>query len=133
MNRNGAVARVALFIVAAVTIGCAIGVGRSARAADITMPSPLASCMVQPVYPEAERKAGVTGTVLLDVEVLASGKVGKISAKQGIEGHPAFTDSAIAAVSKWCFEPGRDGEKAVDVNVVIPVRYALDCDKNKKK
>jgi len=133
MNRNGAFARVTWWIMATGALVVLSGAGHLAMAGEITMPAPLASCMVQPVYPEAERKAGVTGTVFLNVVVLASGNVGEISTKQGIEGHPAFAASAIAAVSKWCFEPGRDGEKAVDVNVVIPVRYALDCDKNKQK
>jgi TonB family protein len=125
MQRNRAVARAAAWIGLAGALIITSGAIRPA-AAEITMPKPLASCMVQPVYPEAEKEAGVTGTVLLNVEVLASGKVGEISAKQAVDGHPAFTASAIAAVGKWCFEPGRDGDKAVDVTVVIPIRYALE-------
>ena len=89
-------------------------------------PSLIQSSRVLPVYPEPERKAGIQGTVLLNVEIKADGTVGKVSAKQEVEGHPAFTSSAIAAVVKWRFEPAREGDKAVAVQVVIPIRFALD-------
>jgi TonB family protein len=100
--------------------------GTSRAADEPTAPKPLASCMTQPSYPEQELKAGVEGTVYLNVEILASGKIGKITSKQEVERHPAFTASATAAIAKWCFEPAMLNGKPVDISVVIPVRFKLD-------
>ena len=82
---------------------------------------------VAPVYPEAEKKAGVEGMVLIKVEILASGKVGAVEAKQEVEGHPAFTESAMQAVRQFEFEPALKDGKALTVSVVIPIKYVLDA------
>lgn len=103
-----------------------LGLGAAMASDDPTPPKPLASCMTQPSYPAAELKAGVEGTVYLSVEVLASGKVGKITPKEEVKDHPAFTASATAAIAKWCFEPAMLDGKPVDISVVIPVKFKLD-------
>lgn len=126
MKGNGAIARPVALAVLAGGLVITSGIVRFASAGEVTMPKPIASCMVQPIYPEQEKKEGIVGLVLLNVMVLASGKVGEITPKQEVAGHPAFTASASAALAKWCFEPGREGDKAVDVSVVIPVRFALE-------
>jgi TonB family protein len=107
------------------------GTGTARAGDEITPPKPIPSCMVQPVYPEAEKKAGIQGTVFLNVEVKADGTVGEVTPKKEVKGHPAFTASATAAIQTWCFEPGQKDGNAVDVQVVIPVRFALDCNKKK--
>jgi hypothetical protein len=45
---------------------------------------------------------------------------------QPVEGHPAFSDAAIAAVRQWRFEPARLDGRPVAITVVVPVRFALD-------
>ena len=97
-----------------------------ARAEEAGVPPKLiASRMVQPVYPEAEKAAGIEGMVLLNVEIKSDGTVGKVSPKEEVEGHPAFTASAMAAVQKWYFEPAQKNGKAVKCEIVIPIRFAL--------
>jgi periplasmic protein TonB len=96
-----------------------------------TPPKPIQSCMVQPVYPEQERVAGVQGIVFLGVEIRIDGTVASVRAVQEVESHPAFTASAKAAVGKWCFEPARQGGKAVACSITVPVRFALDEKKRK--
>lgn len=81
---------------------------------------------VQPVYPEQERKDGVQGTVLLSVVVKEDGSVGAVKPLQDVEGHPAFTESAMKAVAQWRFEPGEKDGKAVECQVGIPIKFALD-------
>jgi TonB family protein len=93
---------------------------------EVTLPKPTPSCMVQPAYPEPERAAGSEGTVFLGVEVKADGTVGSIKAERDVQGHPAFTASAVAAVRKWCFEPARKDGQPVACTVTIPVRFVLD-------
>ena len=80
---------------------------------------------VAPVYPEAERKAGVEGVVHLEVVVKADGSVGQVIPKQNVDGHPAFTASATSAVRQWRFEPGTRAGQPVDCTVVIPVAFKL--------
>ena len=91
-------------------------------------PQPVLVAGANPVYPEAERKAGVEGSVLLACEVGADGTVTKLAAEQEVPGHPAFTEAALAAVRQWRFEPAREGGKAVACAVKIPVRFKLDDD-----
>lgn len=82
----------------------------------------------QPAYPDAERKAGVEGAVLLACTIGADGAVTKLVPEQEVAGHPAFTEAAIAAVRQWRFEAAREGGKAVACTVKIPVKFKLDSD-----
>jgi TonB family protein len=93
---------------------------------ELTPPRLVESCRVMPKYPDAELRAGIVGMVLLATEVKADGTVGTIEAKQEVEGHPAFTAAAIAAVRQWCFEPAKKNGQAVDISVVLPIRFQLD-------
>jgi protein TonB len=42
-----------------------------------------------------------------------------------VDGHPAFSDAAVAAVKQWRFEPARLDGKPVDITVKIPVKFTL--------
>ncbi len=106
--------------------GWAAAAGTARAEDEITPPKLKPACFTQPVYPEPERREGIQGTVYLNVEVKADGTVGTVSAKEEIKGHPAFTTAAIAAIRKWCFEPALKDGQAVNLDVVIPVRFALD-------
>lgn len=91
------------------------------------------SSMIKPAYPEAERKAGVEGAVLLVCEIGIDGVVAKIATEQQVDGHPAFTEAAIAAVKQWRFEPARESGKPVASSLKVPVKFALDGDHSGKK
>jgi TonB family protein len=82
--------------------------------------------LVKPVYPEEESEAGIEGRIVLRVEVIKDGTSGKIVAEEEVEGHPAFTEAAIAAVRKWRFEPGEIDGEPVTCEVRIPVEFRLD-------
>jgi TonB family protein len=96
--------------------------GDGADAAD-TMPVLVQT--VPPAYPEAERKNGVEGTVMLRLRVTAKGGVGQILVVEAVPDHPAFNDSAIAAARQWIFEPATKDGKAVACWVQVPIRFAL--------
>ncbi len=89
--------------------------------------------VVNPVYPEAERKAGVEGSVLLAGEIGADGKVTGLKPEQEVAGHPAFTEAALTAVRQWRFTPARESGKAVASSVRIPVKFKLDCEGKDRK
>ena len=114
-----------LLMAAAAFIPVSPGIGTARAGDEITPPKPLPSCMVNPVYPEREKIDGITGTVLLGVEVGSDGKIASLTAEQQVAGHPAFTSSAMAAIAKWCFEPARQDGRAVACSIKIPVRFAL--------
>jgi TonB family protein len=78
----------------------------------------------KPHYPNEARKKGYQGEVVLRVEVLSSGLVGKIEVKSS-SGYEALDQSALAAVQQWKFNPARKGENPVPLWVNIPIRFEL--------
>jgi TonB family protein len=89
-------------------------------------PAPISSTIVQPTYPEAEKRAGIEGMVILRVTITAKGAVSAMEATTEVRGHPAFTQSATAAIGRWRFEPGEIQGKPVECKVMIPVKFKLD-------
>jgi TonB family protein len=78
----------------------------------------------KPLYPPEARKNGFHGEVLLKVEVLSNGQVGKIEVKKS-SGHEVLDRSALNTVRKWKFVPARKGETPVSLWVNIPIRFQL--------
>lgn len=78
-----------------------------------------------PEYPRMARRKRYQGVVLLDILVAASGQVSDARVHQS-SGHPLLDRSALEAVKKWGFEPGRRGDQAVEMWVRIPVKFQLN-------
>lgn len=78
----------------------------------------------KPLYPEEARRRGYEGTVRLEVEVLASGRAGRIGVKKS-SGHEVLDQSALKAVKEWRFIPARFGTVPVKSTVIIPVTFQL--------
>jgi len=82
---------------------------------------------VAPVYPKFFREAGIEGQVVLDIEVLADGKVGeieiKVSSNTGIGG---FDEAAIEAVRQWEFQPAKTNGNAITCWVTLPISFRLE-------
>ena len=77
-----------------------------------------------PVYPDASRRKGHQGTVVLEAEVLASGRCGSIRILDS-SGHEELDQTAIAAVRTWRFRPARRWQTPVAFWVEIPIRFQL--------
>ena len=77
-----------------------------------------------PVYPDASRRGGDQGTVVLEVEVLASGRCGTIRVLDS-SGHQELDQAALAAVRTWMFRPARRWQTPVAFWVEIPIRFRL--------
>ena len=60
---------------------------------------------VDPVYPSLARKMNLGGSVKVQVTVAADGS---IKAAKPIGGHPVLIDSAVDAVKRWKYEPGKE-------------------------
>lgn len=77
-----------------------------------------------PRYPESARRAGVQGTAVLRVRVLADGTVGELLIEQS-SGNSDLDAAAVEAVRRWRFEAARRGGAPVAVWVLIPFRFTL--------
>lgn len=77
----------------------------------------------RPAYTEAARRARIEGTVILEVCLDEHGRVGEVSV---LRGQPfGLTESAVAAVSRWRYEPARLGGRAVPVRMTVSVHFEL--------
>ncbi|HEX6202512.1 MAG TPA: energy transducer TonB [Thermoanaerobaculia bacterium] len=77
----------------------------------------------RPSYTEAARRARIEGTVILEVRLDAAGRVDDVTV---LRGQPfGLTESAVAAVSRWRYEPARLGGRAVPVLMTVTVHFEL--------
>ncbi len=75
------------------------------------------------VYPEAARKSGIEGQVILKIEVSKKGKSGKIEVVS--TDNQVFNQAAIDAAKKIKFKPALKDNKAVSASVYLPVKFRL--------
>lgn len=78
-----------------------------------------------PTYPMIARKRGHQGVVLISAKIETDGSVKTIQVKQS-SGYQLLDNSALQAVSKWKFVPGRKMGTPVPMWVDIPIRFSLD-------
>lgn len=77
-----------------------------------------------PVFPAEARKAKISGTVLLLVEVDENGHPSQVTLRRS-SGHATLDDAALRAVRNWRFEPARSEGRPIRARVEVPVRFAL--------
>lgn len=78
-----------------------------------------------PLYPAGAAKAGVSGKVIVIVDVGADGSV--VAAKiEKSDPAGVFDDTVMAAVQKWKFEPAIENGKPVAGRVRVPVDFRVD-------
>ncbi|MEQ9903953.1 energy transducer TonB [Pectobacterium aroidearum] len=78
-----------------------------------------------PSYPDVAISRGYEGTVLLNVQVRADGKVQTIRIHQS-SGYPSLDEAARDTVLRWSFVPARRGNQPVSGWVVVPVYFSLN-------
>jgi TonB family protein len=77
---------------------------------------------VPPLYPEKARKAGVQGTVVLQVHI---SKAGEIEDIKTLSGHPMLVPAAIEAVKQWKYKPYLLNGAAIPVETQVSVNFTL--------
>jgi TonB family protein len=77
---------------------------------------------VEPAYPEAARKAGTEGLVVLDAVIRPDGSVKSL---RPVSGPDLLVQSATEAVQSWKFEPYLTSGQAVEVETTIAVEFRL--------
>lgn len=75
-----------------------------------------------PVYPEAARAAGVSGTVVLHGTIARDGSVTGLKVASGPD---LLQQAALDAVSTWKYRPYTVNGEAVDVNTTFSVTFML--------
>ena len=82
---------------------------------------------VKPVYPEAARKAGVEGVVILEATTDTYGRVASVKV---LRGDPLLGQAAVDALEQWVYEPMVIDGKPKPVVFTVTMRFTLD-EKNK--
>jgi TonB family protein len=77
---------------------------------------------VEPVYPEAARKAGVQGRVNLAIIINEEGFVREVRV---ISGHPLLDEAAIAAIKQWRYQPTTLYGEPVPVQETVIINFNL--------
>ena len=85
---------------------------------------PAVRSQARPEYPSAMRAEHLSGTVLVDFIVDATGAVRNAHAVRA--SRPEFEDAAVRAVSRWLFTAGMRGGRAVAVHMQVPIVFSLD-------
>lgn len=82
---------------------------------------------VEPVYPQAARNAGQSGTVMLRIQILPNGRSGNITVTAS-SGYGLLDDAAVNAVRQWRFIPAKDRSsgKTVACYTTLPVTFQLN-------
>ena len=91
-------------------------------AGGIYIPARYSRCPA-PAFPSEAKKTGLTGTVLLLVEVDESGRPASVCIHR-TSGHELLDSAALRTVQNWRFEPARLDGQAVSSRAEVPVRFA---------
>jgi TonB family protein len=87
------------------------------------MPVPIKTAT--PEYPEAARKAGIQGTVWVNLLVGVDGKVKDVKVIKMNDGSPEIQQSALDAAKKYTFKPALKANKPVEVWATLPFNFKL--------
>jgi len=100
------------------------GSGKTTSMGDISLATPRYRDNSRPAYPHLAQARGYEGTVLLSVEVLSNGRVGRARVKSS-SGYVLLDQSALETMKQWSFEPGKKKGLPVAMWVDVPIRFAL--------
>ncbi len=76
-----------------------------------------------PQYPPEMKKRKIQGTVYVLFIVDKDGRVTEPKVQKS--DNPAFDNSALGAVKRWRFDPGKVGGEAVQFRMRVPITFAL--------
>jgi periplasmic protein TonB len=84
---------------------------------------PNARVRIPPDYPHPAKQAGLEGQVMVEFSVDETGRVFNPSVINSTD--RVFEDATVRAVTKWRFEPGKRGGRAVKFRMAVPVVFRL--------
>jgi protein TonB len=100
----------------------------SSTAVAVPVSAPVLNATAQynapPLYPRLSRKLREQGTVVLQLTVLASGKVADVTVQHS-SGYPRLDKAALSAVQHWRYQPAQRGGEAIDHRYRQRVEFSL--------
>ncbi|MET0620547.1 MAG: TonB family protein [Thermoanaerobaculia bacterium] len=81
---------------------------------------------VEPVYPDLARRAGIEGTVELEVSIDPAGAVTDVEVVRGLP--LGMSEAAAAAVHRWKYKPARTATGPVASRKSVRIRFVLRGD-----
>ena len=78
---------------------------------------------MDPQYPEAARKAGIEGVVILDAVIAASGQVEEVRVLRSAG--KLLDDAAAQALRRWTYRPATLNGRAVRVLLTVTVSFRV--------
>lgn len=100
----------------------------SSAAVAVPLSAPVLNATAQynapPHYPRLSRKLREQGTTVLQLTVLASGKVADVTVQQS-SGYPRLDKAALSAVQHWRYQPAQRGAEAIDYRYRQRVEFSL--------
>ena len=89
--------------------------------------APVVTRRVNPVYPEMARRMSIQGTVILDIEVHADGRIGAVEVFRSVMSGPGGLDeAAVTAVRQWQFQPAKSGGSSVACWIKQSIVFNID-------
>lgn len=77
---------------------------------------------VEPQYPAEAKARHIQGPVVLDIQVMGDGAVGKVAV---VSGDPLLTQSAIDAVKQWRYQPEMENGQEIESQARVTVKFTL--------
>ncbi|HYA95630.1 MAG TPA: TonB family protein [Terriglobales bacterium] len=76
---------------------------------------------VEPPYPDAARRMGIAGAVVMKATITRTGTVGSL---QWLSGNEIFRDTTIAAVKQWRYKPATLNGQPVESDLEIVLNFS---------
>jgi protein TonB len=105
-------------LIPALILSCAVP---ALRAEDVEPPVPVRT--VAPNYPDALKRSGVSGIVMVNCLIDEKGDVVDPTVEKASE--TDFVQPALDAIKKWKFKPAKKNGAAVSLRVSIPIRFSI--------
>lgn len=77
-----------------------------------------------PIYPDTARRRSLEGRTLLRVLIDSEGEVVSVRLEES-SGHRVLDDEALRTVRRWRFTPASEGGKAIEAEVLVPIKFTL--------
>ena len=90
---------------------------------DEALEPPVLVSKVDPLYPESARRAGVEGTVVLDVQISVRGRVEDVQVLRGLP--LGLSEAAAEAVRAWHYRPARGRSGPVASHKTVRIVFTL--------
>jgi TonB family protein len=96
----------------------------------VTEPVLIADSRVQPEYPEAARKAGISGNVVLEAIIDPDGVVLDVKVVSHPDEGEDLAQAAAKALRQWRYQPAQLDGQPVESSFTVVVKFSLDSKKD---